>query len=340
MIEIVLIVACGVCGWLGAYLVRHHAEKVGLISDPTHRSSHTIPTPHGGGVGIAAAVVLSFPVLEVFFNSSVVGGYWWLGLGVCLAGAVVSFVDDFRHVPAGIRLLVHLGLCCSVVYNLHPLAEANFYFFEIGGLFLSVLVCLVLLWWVNLYNFMDGIDGLAATQSIYMLLCGAGIVVLRLPAFSSEPVFWLSLSVAASTFGFLLLNWPPAKVFMGDVGSVLLAMVIAFVTLYTIKAGWAGYHTWLILGASFITDASYMLFLRVLRREKLHVPHRNHAYQRLSRCWKGHRPVTVFFLLVNVFWLTPLALLTLYYPIYCSLIVLVAYLPLLAGCIYAQKNLD
>jgi Fuc2NAc and GlcNAc transferase len=152
---------------------------------------------------------------------------------------------------------------------------------------------------------MDGIDGIAAAQAIFML---AAAVWLCLEAsVPMNPTLWWLVALAAATVGFLALNWPPARIFMGDVGSTYLGFMIAWAALGTIGAGWMNLWQWLVLSALFVTDATLTLIRRLLRGEKIFEAHRLHAYQHLSRRWGGHLPVTVLAVAINVVWLLPLA---------------------------------
>jgi Fuc2NAc and GlcNAc transferase len=176
---------------------------------------------------------------------------------------------------------------------------------------------------------MDGIDGLAASQAIFMLLAAALLVLIGTQGDAAgQPVFWWLPTLAAATLGFLLLNWPPARIFMGDAGSTYLGFMIAVLALATIGLGWLSLWQWLILAAVFATDATVTLCRRLLQRERLFEAHRRHAYQQLARRWQSHRRVTLGVILVNVVWLLPLALLAGWYPGTGPALALLAYAPL------------
>jgi Fuc2NAc and GlcNAc transferase len=196
---------------------------------------------------------------------------------------------------------------------------------------------LVMVWWINLFNFMDGIDGLAGMQAIFMLLAGAVLLVLLRPAVLADPLIIWMLCVAGGTAGFMFLNWPPAKIFMGDVGSVYLAFMLLSFGLLSIRTVMVsvpmGLSMWAILGATFATDATITLITRMLTIKKWHLAHRAHLYQRLSRKLGSHRPVTLLYLAVNLFWLLPLAYLCTRNPQWSVALAVVAYLPLIAVAI-------
>lgn len=133
--------------------------------------------------------------------------------------------------------------------------------------------------------------------------------------------------------GFLLLNWPPAKIFMGDVGSTWLAFMIFALALLSVQAGWLSYATWLVLAAVFVTDATVTLLTRLLRGERWYEAHRNHAYQKFARRWGGHRPVSLRAVAVNMLWLAPLAGACTAWPQWAFGWALLAYAPLVVGAV-------
>jgi Fuc2NAc and GlcNAc transferase len=154
---------------------------------------------------------------------------------------------------------------------------------------------------------MDGIDGIAGSQAIFMCCAAALLMVLRNPDAASGVPFWMLLAIAAATAGFLVLNWPPARIFMGDAGSTYLGFVIVFLGLVTLASGSLSLAQWSILTAAFVTDATVTLVHRLMRRERVFDAHRQHAYQHQARRWKSHRRVTLGFIAINLIWLFPLS---------------------------------
>jgi Fuc2NAc and GlcNAc transferase len=250
--------------------------------------------------------------------------------------AVVGLRDDIQHLPARVRFCVQLAVCAGLLFALGDLPSISFSTgleFELGGWVLSGLLLLAGVWWINLFNFMDGIDGIAGVQAVFMLLGGAALSAWVNAEVMSSPVWMLMLCIAAATVGFLLLNWPPAKIFMGDVGSTWLAFMVFALALLSVQAGWLSYATWLVLAAVFVSDATVTLLTRLLRGERWYEAHRNHAYQILSRRWGGHRPVTLLAVGINVLWLAPLARACAAWPQWEFGWVLLAYLPLVVGAV-------
>jgi glycosyltransferase WbpL len=298
---------------------------------PNFRSSHAQPTPHGGGVGIVLGGTGAGLLLAVRTDSTL----FWVILGLSLVIASMGLLDDIRQVPASMRLGLQTVACSVLMVNasgvswgLPPSA------LTVGSLGLGVLMLVAGTWWINLFNFMDGIDGMAVTQAIFML--GAGITlgaVFHPPALQTGPWIWMA-ALTIATLPFLIHNWPPARIFMGDVGSTYLAFMILALAMISVRDGWLSYPCWLILGALFVTDATVTLLYRMLTGQQWTEAHCSHAYQRLSRLWDSHRHVTLLAIGVNVLWLAPLAWVSLAWPRSAFSIVAMAYTPLVAGVIF------
>ena len=290
-----MLVASAACiaAFVTAELVRRNAVRLRLVQSPDARSSHTHPTPTGGGIGIvvggtigAIAATLALPTLGFV-------------VAISLAVAAIGLLDDRRPIAAPIRLGAQLLLVGAMVWLTVPAPSP-------GGVGIAIVAVIAAVYWLNLFNFMDGIDGIAGAQATFMLLGGA-LLAVGLPDVAESPVLWWMVALGTASLGFVALNWPPAKIFMGDAGSTYLGLLIAFFALYTIGEGWLTLWQWLILGAVFVLDATLTLGRRLWRREPIFRAHRLHGYQHLARRWGRHRPVTLLVLGVNVFWLLPLA---------------------------------
>lgn len=235
------LISWGVAAW-----VCHRAEALRLVQAPNHRSSHVLPTPNGGGLGIVVAGSLAGIAL-VLFSGWTLG---WFVLGFAALLAAVGLRDDIQHLPARVRFGVQVVVCVGllmVLGDLPALSIGEGLGLQLAGWTLFGLFLLLGVWWINLFNFMDGIDGIAGMQAIYMLLAGAVMAVWANAEVVYSPVWMLMLCVAAATVGFLLLNWPPAKIFMGDVGSTWLAFMVFALALLSVQSGWLSYAAWLVL---------------------------------------------------------------------------------------------
>ena len=322
---VLLIVSLAVLAWFLTALLRRYALARSLLDVPNARSSHSLPTPRGGGVAIVVAFLLGLCV-AFFTGLGIAAELFYALLGAGLGIALLGFLDDHGHIAARWRLLGHFLAAAWALYwlgGLPPLAV-------FGGLLqLSwighVLAAFYLVWLLNLYNFMDGIDGIASVEAICVCLGGAILyALLETSLLTDLPL----LMLAAAVLGFLLWNFPPARIFMGDAGSGFLGIVLGVLSL---QAAWTNpllLWAWLILLGVFIVDATLTLLRRLLRGEKVYEAHRSHAYQYASRRFGRHLPVTMAVAALNLVWLLPLAMLVAVGWLDGLLGVLVAYAPL------------
>lgn len=312
------------------YFVRQFALKKNIIDTPNERSSHTVPTPRGGGL----AIVLSFyAALMAFYYLGHVDNSILYGLSGIASIAVIGFIDDHDHIPARYRLLVHFSAAAWACYWLGIIPWSSG-----GNLFITSIfwggTVFYLVWMLNLYNFMDGIDGIATVEAITVMASAVLLLFLS----NNNANIGLMTALLASLLGFLLWNWPPAKIFMGDVGSAFLGILIGSFSLITANDGSLNFIIWLILLAVFITDATYTLLVRLFRGEKVYQAHRSHAYQFLSRRF-GHKSVTIGVLIINLFWLLPLAWLGQHYEQLLMVSFILAYLPLVLLAVKSRAGL-
>lgn len=322
MVWLFLIVTGGISLLLTSALRRYALVKR-LIDVPNVRSSHTVPTPRGGGVAIVLSFLLLLPVLPIFSLLSWSSTWGLLGAGAGIA--VLGFLDDHGHIAARWRLLGHF---CAAVWALFwfggapPLAVMGTTF-DMGWVGI-MLAMLYLVWMLNLYNFMDGIDGLASLEAIFV--CLAAALIYSLMGLSS--LAWAPLLLSFAVVGFLYWNFPPAKIFMGDAGSGFLGVTLG---IFSLQAAWASpslIWVWVILMGVFIVDATFTLIRRLVRGDKIYEAHRSHAYQYASRKYGRHLPVTLAVGMVNVVWLLPIALCVALLGLDGILGVIIAYVPL------------
>lgn len=304
-------------------LMRRYALRKNLIDVPNVRSSHVLPTPRGGGVAIVTAFFASILLLTS------IGLIDTATLRVLLIGggamALVGFLDDCWHLRASVRFGVHLAAALCAVIMLGGVPESAFAGWGLHGLWLGGLMAvLVLVWVTNLFNFMDGIDGIAGSEAVFVSGAGAWLNWSR---GGSPGLTAAMLCLAAASLGFLRWNWPPARIFMGDVGSGFLGFTLIVLGLAASQRGTIPFEVWGILGGFFFVDATITLLRRMVRGDQWFEAHRTHAYQWLARRWKAHLPVTLSVSAINVGWLLPWAWLATRFPVYARDFLAVALAP-------------
>ncbi|MEO8313270.1 MAG: glycosyltransferase family 4 protein [Pseudomonadota bacterium] len=309
-------------------VVRVYALRAGLLDAPNLRSSHLEPTPRGGGIAIAAVVCLGLAGLAAFnrFDARTVVAIVPAGLAVAIAG----FVDDRRGLSPGIRFAIHLGAAILYLVTVSGPPTLGIRWLDSLPWLAFVVTLLGLVWLLNLFNFMDGIDGIAGSE-LASVSFGLALVAC-LSGGAREPQL-LGLLLGSAGIGFLAWNWPPARIFMGDVGSGFAGMVLGMLALQTMRDCDVTAWVPLILLGVFTADATLTLLRRALRGERLYDAHRTHAYQWMSRRWGSHRRVVLGQIAINMLWLLPLALLAQRFPRLSWLIAIIAYMPLVGiGC--------
>lgn len=324
IVELLVLAIClAVSAILTRYLISH-ANVRQLLDIPNERSSHSTPTPTGGGMAFVVTFICFLLAAGLVCNLAVGEVYSLALTGAFLA--IVGYIDDHRHIPAEWRLSIHflVALVLLLLLNQLPVLSVFGWQWQSGWLLFGVYL-VALVWLLNLFNFMDGIDGIAGVEAITSL-CGAALI-LWLAGEQSWSVVLLALS--SCVLGFLVFNWPPAKIFMGDAGSGFLGFMLGALALVTSATGFISLWSWLILLAIFIADSTLTLVRRGKKGEKIHQAHRSHAYQILTRKWGGHLPVTLLVLLVNLIWLLPLAWGASVWPTSGLALCLIAYCPLL-----------
>lgn len=303
-------------------LLRRYALRVNMLDIPNERSSHTAPTPRGGG--LAVVLIFMLAALVLVRQGSIPADLALLLLPACLLVAVIGWLDDHYSVPAGIRFSIHLLASVAGLYFLGSMPDLPLFHEHIMlGTWSYIFIAPALVWAINLHNFMDGIDGIASGEAIFVA-AGAALILWLNGGYG--PHATLLALLATVTGGFLAWNWPPAKIFMGDACSGFLGLSIGLMALATSTTAAINLWTWLILYGVFAVDATYTLARRVISGERFYEAHRSHAYQILARRWQSHLKVTLLYLAVNMCWLFPLAVVSSRYPEYgvvCSALALV-----------------
>jgi UDP-N-acetylmuramyl pentapeptide phosphotransferase/UDP-N-acetylglucosamine-1-phosphate transferase len=245
-----------------------------ILDHPNARSSHRVPTPRGGGIAVTGSVLLAWIVLVR--SGSAPSGIVGIALGAVFLAAI-SWIDDLRGLSPLARLVAQV---IAVMIGLSVLPTWH-------GLLPLALIALVWVWWINLFNFMDGIDGLAASEAAAI---GAGLLLFAsVGAGADLELRGLAAAVTGAALGFLVWNWSPARIFLGDVGSVPLGYVLGFLLLdRAVRGHW---RIALILPLYFLADATITLGRRLRRGERVWQAHREHFYQQAVHRGLGHAAV-------------------------------------------------
>jgi Fuc2NAc and GlcNAc transferase len=310
---------------LGTGAMRRYALRKNMLDVPNDRSSHALPTPRGGGVAIVAAFFIAILGVAFVTRPGVAVVSALLAGGGAIAG--IGYLDDRRTLSASLRLSVHLAVAILVIAAIGGIPDRSMVHWGVHGAWVgSSIAVLALVCATNVFNFMDGIDGLAAGEAVFVGLAGAGLTWY---VSGDSGAAGALLCLAAASFGFLLWNVSPARIFMGDAGSGFLCFTIAVLSLIAIRRDGMPVEVFAILGGLFISDATVTLLRRMLRGDRWLDAHRSHAYQRLARRWNGHLPVTMLAIAINLVWLLPWAVLAARVPDYARWFLAAALLPLI-----------
>jgi len=261
-----------------------------ILDHPNERSSHARPVPRGGGIALIGVVLVCWAAAATFGEPA-----WAVVrpmLGLCFGLALVSWADDLRGLPALPRLTAQAA---AVVIALLTVPLGPWFPGPVDPMLMAVLAGLAWLWFINLFNFMDGIDGIAAVEAA-SIAGGAALVATVGGMTDGTPV--LGAALAGAALGFLAWNWQPAKLFLGDVGSVPLGFLLGWMLLSLAAHGhWAAA---LILPGYFLADASWTLARRALRGERVWRAHREHVYQRAVQAGASHAQVSAAVAVANL----------------------------------------
>ena len=316
----------GILSYICCARVLAIALKSGMIVHPGERQSHQHATPTGGGLGIVISIVATATCLELILS---LPDFWWKNVlpGVLLL-TIVGWRDDRLPVSALLRLLIQLAVSIWLL---------GFGWWEISirEIVIFAVSLLAMVWLMNVYNFMDGSNGMAGFQGVF-----AGLAMAVLFQIDGEyAMAIIAVTVAAACAGFLPLNFPRAKVFMGDVSSVPLGFIFASLAFYGTQTGSLGLPLSILIMSVFLVDATLTLLSRAFRGERWYTAHAQHVYQRLiAKGWSHHR-VLVIYQSINVLLVLPAIVLAKIYPQYALMVLGLVLLSLGAGWHIANRRL-
>ena len=269
------------------YIIKNYYIKNAILEEVNERSSHTVPTPHGGGIAIVITWFVGLVYLN-YVNEIDATLFYALMVGVVIS--VVSYFDDIYELSPKLRLGVQLAVALGALVALGGLNTLDFGIFTItNDIVTNTIAIVAIIWYINLYNFLDGINGYAGSEAIFLSI--AGLLIFGGAHFGV---------LAVAVLGFLYWNWNKAKIFMGDVGSTLLGYNVAIFTIYYVNQDSMNLWIWIVLFSLFWFDATLTLIRRKLNGEKLSQAHKKHGYQRLNQSGWSHFKVTNYSIVVNV----------------------------------------
>lgn len=312
----------GLAACLGVAAYIPIARRQGWVAAPLARSSHRLPTPVGAGIVFAMVVVLSVAILVA---QGLLAPAWRVWAGVAGLFALLGWVDDRMQLPVLWRLPVQLLLCLAWALYESRAGMPGWWAWA-----LLVLAVVAQAWFINLFNFMDGLDGFAGMEACFVLAS-----FIALAGWTTDTAL-VSLLLFSGVAGFLAWNLPPARVFMGDGGSLFLGFALS--ALPWLDQGRC-LPLWLVLVAVFVVDASLTLCWRWRRGDRVAQAHRLHVYQRLAREGGRHGPVLAGLMAVNLLWVLPWAVLVAREPRWAVPGVLVSYAGLAAGWWWLHRRL-
>lgn len=315
---------------------RRFAMHYGIFDIPSDRSQHAVPMPRGAGIcfyiGVTATLALLYFMQQLSLTFT---------LPIFLGGSlimVLGYWDDLKSLPASVRLPVQFLVSLFVVALLTNgfANDIEISFLPSWPLLTSLFCILYVVWFINLYNFMDGSDGLATLVGIV----GAGIISLASFYLNNLDVAVVYAVLAFALLAFLTLNWHPAVVFMGDSGAYFLGFIFGAFALLTKLQYDSSLYLHLIVFGMFVVDATWTLIVRVSRRQRASQPHKQHAFQKMMAAGWTHPQVAVFYAAVMVLWLLPMTILTLAYPMHSFRFLVIAYLPIYFFVIWSRAGTE
>lgn len=299
------------------WAVKAYAIHKAILDHPNERSSHSLPTPRGGGLAIVVTFYLGAGYL---YASDLLDPKLFYAFASALPLIIVSLLDDLYTLGSKIRLAAQLLASVLALVSLGGIESLPLYFVELHGWWLNIPFLLGMIWLINLYNFLDGIDGYAGSEAVFLGVAAASLF--------GYDIGWI---VAAGALGFLLFNWQKAKIFMGDIGSTFLGFVFAVIMIDSLNNEESIYG-WLVILGLFWIDATLTLVRRAKNGEQLSLAHRKHAYQRITQAGWSHQKTVLYGMGINIlgliplFWLHSSPYLILYSLLYILALLLVSHL--------------
>jgi UDP-N-acetylmuramyl pentapeptide phosphotransferase/UDP-N-acetylglucosamine-1-phosphate transferase len=286
--ELKLLFLVVILSFAGTILVIRFASVKNIIAVPNNRSSHSRPIPKIGGISVI--IVWYIAICICYFALDTIDSRLFLALICCIPVALISLLDDIIHINPWIRLMVHILSASAALWFLGGLEKVDFGYFVLQrSSFLNIFSIFGIVWYTNLFNFIDGIDGYLGSEVLFVCLAAFILTGLHFPLF-----------LAAATAGFLILNWQPAKIFMGDIGSTTIGFTIAVFAFHYQNTNQSSILLWLLLTSLFWFDATITLIRRIIHMENILTAHKKHAYQRIVQSGFSHQKTVIIAMIINL----------------------------------------
>lgn len=310
--------------FLGVLIYRRIAISLKILAYPNFRTLHALSIPRGGGIVFSSIFVIGVFVLW-YMNFLSKDLLFILGFGGALA-TLFGFVDDIFNIKASHKLIIQICLSVWLIYWLIGIPKFN----EIDIITIPIFIIFIV-WMINAYNFMDGIDGMAVSGAFYIT---GTLILITLITNSSSELAVLYVLLMAGVGAFMLFNWPPASIFMGDSGSIFLGYLFGSFILITVVRGELSLWTWIVIFGYYFADTTVTQIARFILVKKYYEAHRSHAYQNLARILDSHLKVTGGVTIYHIMWLLPLSMWTVLQP---DMEKIAAFLAVVPGLLISYK---
>jgi UDP-N-acetylmuramyl pentapeptide phosphotransferase/UDP-N-acetylglucosamine-1-phosphate transferase len=291
LIILILFIGCAISSALITWVAKILLTKYGRLDYPNERSNHQNPVPRGGGIAVIAVFLLVI-ISAGMYHGDIIWDYNKVWVSIIIL-AIISFIDDVRGVP----VIIRLGSQFLIVSYL---AFTDYAGISITGGYLppmldKVFMVLAWVWFINLFNFMDGIDGLAAAETVFI---ACALFLMAYTSQAGEIVAFFGAVIGGCMMGFLFWNWQPAKIFLGDVGSIPVGFILGWLLLELAAGGY--YFQALIIPGYFLADTGITLIRRMFKGKRIWQAHSEHFYQLAVRAGLSHKQVVTEITLINI----------------------------------------
>ena len=295
---------------LATWILMKRLEFWGLVDKPGARRIHTSTTPRGGGIGFVVIMVLGFTIFEYILTKNFQNSIKILPIFLLIA--TISFIDDLRAVSIGSRLLVHFIVAVTAIYLfLYPFP---LFHHELPYYVDFILAVLGLVAFLNIYNFLDGIDGITAVQSIHLAVTIIALCMIKIDVIlNANLIITIALITLAYSIAFIMFNWHPAKIFLGDVGSISIGFLLGLCLLMISASGERLFAACSIASLYYLADGGITILIRLTNKEKIWQPHLKHFFQKAVKRGMTHKQVVCRIAICN-FFLMLLSINALYNP--------------------------